>query len=120
VELLEELGISPATLTVGSNGAIRESVQVGLGITLISRDAVARELEDGTLEEWRCPTLPRYRAWHLAARTSDDLPATASLFVEHLAEGVPGDDGFSMVSSGRPGVGFNEESKHLTRRSTTT
>jgi DNA-binding transcriptional LysR family regulator len=34
-------------LTVGSNGAIRESVQVGMGITLMSRDAVARELEDG-------------------------------------------------------------------------
>ncbi|MCA1843995.1 MAG: LysR family transcriptional regulator [Actinobacteria bacterium] len=102
-ELLDELGVSPATLTVGSNGAIRESVQVGLGITLISRDAVARELDDGTLEEWRCPTLPRHRAWHLAARTVDELPATAALFVEHLCRGLPGDDGFSVVASTRPG-----------------
>ncbi len=46
LELYEELGITPsATLTLGSNGALRESVQVGLGVTLISRDAVARELE---------------------------------------------------------------------------
>jgi DNA-binding transcriptional LysR family regulator len=97
-ELLDELGVSPATLTVGSNGAIRASVQVGLGITLISRDAVARELDDGTLEEWRCPSLPRHRAWHLAARTTDDLPATARLFVEHLTAGQPGDDGFSLVT----------------------
>jgi DNA-binding transcriptional LysR family regulator len=94
-ELYDELGVTPkGTLTVGSNGAIRESVQVGLGITLISRDAVARELDDGALEEWRCPTLPRQRAWHLVARTSDDLPATAALLVEHLTS--RGADGFSL------------------------
>lgn len=69
---------------MGSNGAIRESAQVGLGITLISRDAVARDLDEGTLEEWRVPTLPRHRAWHLVARAGDELPATASLFVNHL------------------------------------
>ncbi len=48
LELFDELGIQPATLTLGSNGAIRESVQVGLGITLISLDAVARELDTGS------------------------------------------------------------------------
>ena len=94
-ELFDELGVSPATLTVGSNGAIRESVQVGLGITLISRDAVARELEDGTLEEWRCPTLPRHRAWHLVARSGDELPATAALFVAHVTGAEA--DGFRLA-----------------------
>ena len=82
LELYEELGITPAAaLTLGSNGALRESVQVGLGITLISRDAVARELEEGTLEEWRCPTLPRHRAWHLVSRAGEDLAPTAELFL---------------------------------------
>ncbi len=94
-ELFDELGVSPPTLTVGSNGAIRESVQVDLGITLISRDAVARELEDGTLEEWRCPTLPRHRAWHLVARSGDELPPSAALFVEHVS-GVAA-DGFRLI-----------------------
>jgi len=107
-ELYDELGVSPkATLTVGSNGAIRESVQVGLGITLISRDAVARELEDGTLEEWRCPTLPRQRAWHLVARASDDLPATAALLVEHLT-GL-GAEGFTLKRGlGAPALALND------------
>jgi DNA-binding transcriptional LysR family regulator len=109
-ELLDELGVSPVTLTLGSNGSIRESVQVGLGITLIARDAVARELEDGTLEEWRCPTLPRHRAWHLAARTTDELPATARLFVDHLTGGLPGDDGFTLVGLQPPGLGSRETS----------
>ena len=97
-ELLDELGVSPRTLTLGSNGAIRESVQVGLGITLMSRDAVARELDEGALEEWRCADLPRQRAWHLVARADEALPATAGLFLRHLAN-----DGFSMVGEASPG-----------------
>lgn len=93
VELFGQLGVTPAsTLTVGSNGAIRESVQVGLGITLISRDAVARELDEGSLEEWRCEGLPQQRAWHVVARAGEALPPTADLFLGHLA-----DEGFDLV-----------------------
>ena len=101
VELLDELGLDPRTLTLGSNGAIRESVQVGLGITLISRDAVVRELDEGTLEEWRCADLPRQRAWHVVARADEHLPATAGLFLTHLADG--GRDGFTLVRDASPG-----------------
>jgi len=100
-ELLDELGVDPRTLTLGSNGAIRESVQVGLGITLISRDAVARELDEGTLEEWRCPGIPRQRAWHVVARAHEPLPATAGLFLTHLVGA--GADGFTLVRDGSPG-----------------
>ena len=100
-ELFDDLGVSPRTLTLGSNGAIRESVQVGLGITLISRDAVARELDEGSLEEWRCADLPRQRAWHLVARADELVPATAGLFLTHLVGA--GADGFTLV--GEPSSG---------------
>lgn len=100
-ELLDELGVYPRTLTLGSNGAIRESVQVGLGITLISRDAVARELDEGALEEWRCADLPRHRAWHVVARAHEHLPATAGLFLTHLVGA--GADGFTLVREATPG-----------------
>lgn len=83
-ELLEELGINPPHLTLGSNGALRESVAVGLGIALVSRAAVARELADNALEEWRAGPLPLRRSWHLVARDGEDLPATAALFRDHL------------------------------------
>jgi DNA-binding transcriptional LysR family regulator len=92
-ELFEDLGISPATLTLGSNGAIRESVRAGLGVTLISRDAVARELARGGLEEWRAPGLPLERTWHAVGRAEEDLTPTAALFLnglvtpEEVAEG---------------------------------
>ncbi|MGH9190698.1 MAG: LysR family transcriptional regulator [Acidimicrobiales bacterium] len=99
-ELFDELGISPATLTLGSNGAIRESVQVGLGVTLISRDAVARELEEGSLQEWRCPTLPRQRSWHLVARAEEELPPTAALFLGQVT--TTGEEGFNLVAADRP------------------
>jgi LysR family transcriptional regulator, low CO2-responsive transcriptional regulator len=102
VELYEELGVSPsAVLTLGSNGALRESVQVGLGVTLISRDAVARELDEGTLEEWRCPTLPRHRAWHLVSRAGEDLAPTAELFLSHVT--ADAQEGFVLV--GHPAAG---------------
>lgn len=83
-ELLEELGASPSTLTVGSNGAIQECVQAGLGVSLMSRDAVARELDEGRLEEWRSNGLPLVRVWQVVARANEELPATAALFVAHL------------------------------------
>lgn len=83
-EFLAELGIEPRSLTLGSNGSIRESVQVGLGVTLAALDSVERRLARGTLEEWRCPGLPRPRAWHIAGRAGEEPPATARLLLEHL------------------------------------
>ena len=88
-ELFEDLGINPLTLTLGSNGAIRESVRAGLGVTLISRDAVARELTRGALEEWCCEAVPLERQWHAVGRTGEDLTPTAGLFLRGLVE--PGD-----------------------------
>jgi LysR family transcriptional regulator, low CO2-responsive transcriptional regulator len=83
-ELFDELGLSPRILTIGSNPAIVESVRIGLGITLISRDAVADALAGGTLEEWRYGPLPLERAWHLVGRANEPLSAASRLFLDHL------------------------------------
>lgn len=71
------------TLTVGSNAAIRESVVAGLGVTLISRDAVAREIASQTLIEVPLPGSPLPRDWHLTANPGK-LSATASALVAHV------------------------------------
>jgi DNA-binding transcriptional LysR family regulator len=84
------IGISPPVLTVGSNGAIRESVRVGLGVTLISRDAVRRELEEGTLQEWRCPGLPLERTWHAVAVADDATQGPARRFSDLLILSIIG------------------------------
>ena len=60
---------------VGSNGAIRESASVGLGVTLISRDAVAAELADGRLAVLPVPGTPLHRDWYLVAHPGPLPPA---------------------------------------------
>lgn len=47
--LLDEKGIKPPTMTIGSNGAIKQSVRAGLGISLQSERAVTLELTMGML-----------------------------------------------------------------------
>jgi DNA-binding transcriptional LysR family regulator len=84
----EELDIAPGTLTVGSNVAVCESVAAGLGVTLISRDAVARELGRSVLAELPCPGTPLRRDWCLVSRAGR-LPAPSQLFIQQVwrAEG---------------------------------
>jgi DNA-binding transcriptional LysR family regulator len=84
----EELEIAPGTLTVGSNVAVCESVAAGLGVTLISRDAVARELGRDVLAELPCPGTPLRRDWCLISRAGP-LPAPSQLFIRQVwqAEG---------------------------------
>lgn len=85
---LEELQITPGTLTVGSNVAVCESAAAGLGITLISRDAVARDIARGALAELPAPGTPLRRDWCLFSRSSrssgEGLPAPSRLFVRHV------------------------------------
>ena len=84
--LLDGLGISPRILTFGSNGSVVESVRIGLGVTLISADAVAGDLATGALEEWRYPGLPIERPWHLLARAGEPLAPTPERFLAHLLD----------------------------------
>lgn len=102
-ELLRELELDPRVLTVGSNGAILESVQVGLGITLLSRDAAAAELEAGSLQEWRYGPLPLRREWHVVGRAGEELDPTALLMLEHLGRAGDGGERFRLRPAGREG-----------------
>jgi len=85
--LLADLDISPLTLMVGSNVAIRESAQVGLGVTLLSRDAVAAELAAARLAEIPVPGTPLHRDWYLVAHPGPLPPAAARLVAHALRAG---------------------------------
>src|SRR5215831_12002598 len=54
---------APEVLTLGSNGAIKQGLVVGLGVTLISRFAVAHELRNGLLTQIGVPGTPLTRPW---------------------------------------------------------
>lgn len=80
--LLAELDADPPTLTLGSNGAVIAGAVAGLGVTLVSRDAVRAQLDDGALAELAVPHTPLARPWHVL--TYPHPPAAAELLVAHL------------------------------------
>jgi LysR family transcriptional regulator, low CO2-responsive transcriptional regulator len=80
--LLAELDADPATLTLGSNGAVVAGALVGLGVTLVSRDAVAEALAAGRLVELAVPHTPLRRPWHAVSHRH--APAAVELLVQHL------------------------------------
>ena len=62
-QFLAERRIEPRTLTLGSNGAIKQAARAGLGISLLSRAAVEGELASGRLAEIRLTHGPATRPW---------------------------------------------------------
>jgi LysR family transcriptional regulator, low CO2-responsive transcriptional regulator len=64
-EFLAAHGFDLPMLIVGSNGAIKQAAHAGLGISLLSRDAVAAELDAGLLGTIAVVPAPPLRAWHV-------------------------------------------------------
>jgi len=62
-QFLAERGLEPTTLTLGSNGAIKQAARAGLGVSLLSRAAVEGELASGRLGEIRLTDGPATRPW---------------------------------------------------------
>ncbi len=60
---LETTGLHPQTLTLGSNGAIKQAVRAGLGVSLISQAAVQMELDSGLLAAITLTHPPAARRW---------------------------------------------------------
>lgn len=80
--LLDEAGVAPTQLVLGSHGAVVAAAVAGLGVTLVSQQAVRREIESGALVELPMPGTPMQRPWHLVSQAR---PTTsAELLVEHL------------------------------------
>jgi DNA-binding transcriptional LysR family regulator len=80
--LLERLDVSPPQMTLGSNGAVIAAAVAGLGVTLVSRHAVSRELGSGALVELPVPGVPLDRPWHVVSQP-DPTPSTR-LLIEHV------------------------------------
>ncbi len=85
-QLLDDLGISPSTMILGSNGAVEQAVVAGLGIAVISLDAVADRIANGSVAIWPCPGTPLDRPWHLVAHASGSLSPTALLMAKSMTE----------------------------------
>jgi DNA-binding transcriptional LysR family regulator len=82
--LLESLQLQPPTLALGSHGAVVASAVLGLGITVVSADAVAQHLRNGALQAVPVRGTPLKRPWH--ALTTRAPTATTRLFQAHLSD----------------------------------
>lgn len=80
--LLEDLDVAPPQLVLGSHGAVVAAAVAGLGVTLVSRQAVRRELEAATLVELAVPGTPVKRPWHVVTQTTPSM--STELLIEHL------------------------------------
>jgi DNA-binding transcriptional LysR family regulator len=80
--LIDELEVSPPKMTLGSHGAVVAAAGAGLGVTLVSRQAVRRELNSGSLVELSVPGTPMDRPWHIVTQSAPT--GSTELLINHL------------------------------------
>lgn len=71
-------------MEVGSNEAIKQSVQAGLGLGLLSRDTLDQELALGYLVILNVAEFPILRHWFVVHRKGKRLSPSAAAFKEYL------------------------------------
>ncbi len=84
-EFLTTAGLEPQTLTLGSNGAIKQAARAGLGIAFISRAAVALELDNGLLAQLPVRNRPAPRRWYAMCSTVGPRRAAVERFMTFAA-----------------------------------
>jgi DNA-binding transcriptional LysR family regulator len=83
-QFLGERGLSPKTLTLGSNGAIKQAARAGLGVSLLSRAAVEAELRAGWIGEIALDDGPEPRPWFVLHSAVGPLRPATSAFIEFV------------------------------------
>jgi DNA-binding transcriptional LysR family regulator len=83
-QFLADHGLAPRTLTLGSNGAIKQAARAGLGISLLSKAAVETELESGWLGELALVEGPEPRSWFLLRSAIGPVRPAVELFTKFV------------------------------------
>ena len=83
-EYLAANGLAPELLTLGSNGAIRQAARVGLGVALISKVAVALELEHGLLGLIHVRGRLPQRSWYVVRPEVGPVPDAVQQFTRFV------------------------------------
>jgi len=85
-EFLARHDLDPPTRTLGSNGAIKQAARAGLGISFVSRDAVAAELEAGLVGAIDVAGGPEPRHWHMLRLAVGPARPLVDEFVDFVAQ----------------------------------
>lgn len=82
-----ERGISLATgMEMNTNEAIKQGVEAGLGLGVVSLHTVGMELETGQLKVLDVESFPIRREWYVVYRRGKRLPVIAQAFMAFLLE----------------------------------
>jgi LysR family transcriptional regulator, low CO2-responsive transcriptional regulator len=104
-QFLADRDLHPETLTLGSNGAIKQAARVGLGVSLLSRAAVQAEIEAGLLGELELEDPPPPRPWFVLHSAVGPVRAPVAAFVAFVRSAViadlPGGGSMTRYASGR-------------------
>jgi len=84
-EFLAAAALEPQTLTLGSNGAIKQAARAGLGIAFISRAAVALELDNELLASLPVRHRPASRRWYAMCSSVGPRRAAVERFMTFAA-----------------------------------
>jgi DNA-binding transcriptional LysR family regulator len=74
------------TMEMTSNEAIKQTVQAGLGLGIVSRHTVELELETGSLVELDVAHFPLRRSWYLVRRSDKPMSPVAQRFASFVLD----------------------------------
>jgi DNA-binding transcriptional LysR family regulator len=87
---LAEKGVRIAiSMEMNTNGAIKQGVEEGLGLGIVSLHTVERELDDGRLLVLDAESFPIMRQWFIVHRTGKRLSAVAREFQDFVRQEAP-------------------------------
>lgn len=98
-EFLAHHDVRPSTLTLGSNGAIKQAVRIGLGLSLQSRLAVEFELESGLLATIDVVGGLPARHWYVLRSASGPLRPPVQAFFDFVTT-----EAQAAIEAAYPGV----------------
>lgn len=84
--LLAARGMRPLTMTIGSNGAIKEAARAGLGISIQSLWALSFELDSGVLVPLDLAEPLPSRSWHAIRPSEGPQRPLVEPFLSFLTE----------------------------------
>ena len=83
----EDKGLAPRTrIEMSSNEAIKQSVEAGLGLGVVSAHTIELELAAGRVELLDVVSFPILKRWFVVHREGKRLSATARAFIDHVMD----------------------------------
>jgi DNA-binding transcriptional LysR family regulator len=92
---LEDAGVDPESLQVmaemGSTDAVRQAIKSGVGVSILSRRAIADDIRFGLLRPVPVANLTLTRHFYLVTHRARSLSPLAQAFVDFLKESRSGE-----------------------------